>query len=277
MKRIVIALLAPLLLGGCLFSPGKFTSELQLFANDQFAFTYDGEIQMLALGKLAEMANNSDENFVAECYDADFDMAECSEAEIAEQQAEWDAGAEDRRAEQAREAEKMRAVMGGIDPANPEAAQEVAARLERQRGWERVTYKGDGVFDVAFAISGTLTHDFTFPTIEGMLGANAFVSVNLRDGGQVRVNAPGFSREQDSNPMLGGGSLAALATMAEGDDDEGMPQIVMPKGTFTIVTDGRVLANNTDEGPAPHAAGQSLSWKIGATTRQSPTALIAFD
>ena len=102
MKRIVIALLAPLLLGGCLFSPGKFTSELQLFANDQFAFTYDGEIQMLALGKLAEMANNSDENFVAECYDADFDMAECSEAEIAEQRAEWDAGAADRRAEQAR-------------------------------------------------------------------------------------------------------------------------------------------------------------------------------
>jgi hypothetical protein len=43
------------------------------------------------------------------------------------------------------------------------------------------------------------------------------------------------------------------------------------------VTSGQVLANNTDEGPAPHAAGQSLSWKIGATTRQAPTALIAFD
>jgi hypothetical protein len=277
MKRIVIALLAPLLLGGCLFSPGKFTSELQLFADDQFAFTYDGEIQMLALGKLAEMANNSDENFVAECYDADFEMAECSEAEIAEQQAEWDAGAEDRRAEQAREAEKMRAVMGGIDPANPQAAQELAARLERQRGWQRVTYKGDGVFDVAFAVSGTLTHDFTFPTIEGMLGANAFVSVNLRDGAQVRVDAPDFSRQQDSNPMFGGGSLAALAAMAEADESGDIPQIVMPEGTFTIVTDGRVLANNTDEGPAPHAAGQSLSWTIGATTRQAPTALIAFD
>ena len=277
MNRIVIALLAPLLLGGCLLSPGKFASELQLFADDQFAFTYDGEIQMLALSKLAEMANNSDESFVAECYDADFEMAECSEAEIAEQQAEWDAGAEDRRAEQAREAEKMRAVMGGIDPANPQAAQELAARLERQRGWQRVTYKGDGVFDVAFAVSGTLTHDFTFPTIEGMLGANAFVSVNLRDGAQVRVDAPDFSRQQDSNPMFGGGSLAALAAMAEADESGDIPQIVMPEGTFTIVTDGRVLANNTDEGPAPHAAGQSLSWTIGATTRQAPTALIAFD
>lgn len=272
-----MALLAPLLLGGCLFSPGKFTSELQLFADDQLAFTYDGEIQMLALSKLAEMANNGDESFVAECYDADFEMAECSEAEIAEQQAEWDAGAEDRRAEQAREAEKMRAVMGGIDPANPQAAQELAARLERQRGWQRVTYKGDGVFDVAFAVSGTLTHDFTFPTIEGMLGANAFVSVNLRDGAQVRVDAPDFSRQQDSNPMFGGGSLAALAAMAEADESGDIPQIVMPEGTFTIVTDGRVLANNTDEGPAPHAAGQSLSWTIGATTRQAPTALIAFD
>ena len=275
--RILIALMAPLLLGGCLLSPGKFTSELQLLANDEFVFTYDGEIQMLALSKLAEMAANKERTFEAECFDDDFDQRECSEDEVAEQEAEWNAGAEERQAEKAREAEQMRAFFGGIDPSNPEAAQELATRLERQRGWRRVEYMGDGLFDVEFHVSGALTHDFVFPTIEGMPSANGFVSINLRDGQQVRVNAPGFAGQKDANPMFGGMPLGAVAAMSEAEKGGEMPKIAIPEGTFTIITDGRILANNTDEGPAPHAAGQALSWKIGATTKHAPTALIAFD
>ena len=151
------------------------------------------------------------------------------------------------------------------------------ARLGRQRGWHRVEYKGDGLFDVEFRVSGALTHDFVFPTIEGMPSANGFVSVNLRDGRQVRVNAPGFAGQKDANPMFGGMPLGAVAAMAQAEKGGEMPKIAIPEGTFTIVTDGRILANNTDEGPAPHSAGQVLSWKIGATTKQAPTALIAFD
>ncbi len=277
MTRLLTILMAPLLLTGCMLSPGKFTSELQLLADDTFAFSYTGEIQMLALSKLADLAENSDESFEAECYDDDFDVRECSAVEIAKQREEWDANAQERREKQAREAEQMRAFLGGIDPSDPEAAKELANRLERQRGWQRVEYRGDGLFDVEFAISGTLGHDFVFPTIERIQGFNAFVGVHLRDGDQIRIDAPGFVGQKDTNPMLGGAPLAAMAAMSEADDGGEMPRIVIPEGTFTIVTDGRILANNTDEGPAPHALGQSLSWRIGPATSQAPTALIAFD
>ena len=43
------------------------------------------------------------------------------------------------------------------------------------------------------------------------------------------------------------------------------------------IADGRILANNTDEGPKPHARGQSLGWTVGPSTQQPPTALVAFD
>ncbi|MBO6768395.1 MAG: hypothetical protein JJ901_08860 [Erythrobacter sp.] len=278
MTRLLTILMAPLLLTGCMLSPGKFTSELQLLADDTFAFSYTGEIQMLALSKLADLAENSDESFEAECYDDDFEVRECSAVEIAEQREEWDGNAQVRREKQAREAEQMRAFLGGIDPSDPEAAKELANRLERQRGWQQVEYRGDGLFDVEFAISGTLGHDFVFPTIERIQGFNAFVGVHLRDGDQIRIDAPGFVGQKDTNPMLGGGApLAAMAAMSEADDGGEMPRIVIPEGTFTIVTDGRILANNTNEGPAPHALGQSLSWNIGPATSQAPTALIAFD
>ena len=277
MKRILIALAAPFILGGCLLSPGKFASELRLLANDQFAFSYEGEIQMLALSKLAELATNDEQAFAAECFDDDFDTRECSDAEIAEQEAQWEAEAEERQARNAREAETMRAFLGDIDPSDPEAAQEIVDRLERQRGWNSVEYKGDGLFQVEYRIAGTLTHDLVFPSVEGMPGANVFVSAHLRDGKQVRVNAPGFTRQDDANPMFGGMPLGAVAAMAQAEDGGDMPKIAIPEGTFTIVTDGRILANNTDEGPASHDAGQILSWKIDATTKQAPTALIAFD
>lgn len=275
MRRILVALMAPLLLGGCLLSPGKFDSELQLLKNGTFAFTYNGEIQMLALSQLAEMAAK-EESFEAECYDEEFDPRDCTQEETAEQRAEWDAGAEERMAKKSQQAKMMRAFLGGIDPSDPDAARELAARLERQRGWRSVTYKGEGLFDVAFEISGTIDHDFVFPTIEGMPGGNAFVNVNLRDGGQIRVDAPGFAAQPEGSPMGGGMSLATLAAMSKSKSEGKTPPMVLPEGTFTLVTDGRILANNTDEGPVSHATGQALTWQIGPGMNQAPTALIGF-
>lgn len=40
----VVALLAPLLLSGCLLAPGKFTSTLDIRADRSFTFTYVGEV-----------------------------------------------------------------------------------------------------------------------------------------------------------------------------------------------------------------------------------------
>jgi len=55
-----------------------------------------------------------------------------------------------------------------------------------------------------------------------------------------------------------------------------MPNLPVMDGTFTIRTAPgmRILANNTDEGPATSAAGDVLTWQINSRTTQAPTALI---
>ena len=279
LRAAALAVASSLALSGCLLTPGTFTSELALMKGGSFSYSYDGEIQMLMLSKLAQMGNKADETFEAECWDEDFETRECTLAEVNEQRAEWDAGASQREAERKRKAEEMKVMLGGIDPSNPEAAQELAEKLQRQRGWEEVVYKGDGLFDVDFRVSGTMTHDFAFPVIERLPMSNMFVTVVLRDDAQVRVDAPGFANQGGGNPMQGMmAGMAGLAQLGDESADKDEPvRVVVPEGTFTIITDGRILANNTDEGASRHARGQALTWQISPRTEQSPTALIAFD
>ncbi len=281
-RTAALAAASSLALTGCLLSPGTFTSELHMMKDGSFAYSYDGEIQMLALSKLAEMGAKADDTFKAECIDEEtYEERECSLAEVSQQRAEWQAGASERRAEAERKAEQAKQMLGGFDPSDPEAANKLADTLERQRGWEKVDYMGDGIFDVDFRVSGRMTHDFAFPMVEKMPMANMFVTMMLRDGGQVRVDAPGFAGQGGGNPMQGmmAGMMGLASLGLEEGEAEGakMPRIVLPKGTFTIVTDGRILANNTDEGPVANARGQALVWEIDQQTEQAPTALIAFD
>ncbi|MGB3711862.1 MAG: hypothetical protein WA985_09260 [Erythrobacter sp.] len=268
------------LLSGCFIAPGKFEAELLLVEEDEFTFTYDGEVHFLGLSSLAQM-EAATETFEAEpCYeDGTFDRRECTAAELAEQRGEWEAGAQERAAEAEREAEQMAAIMGGINPSDPEASAELAALLERQRGWESVESKGEGLFDVSYSVTGALSHDFVFPLIEGFPLVTPFVQLHLRDGEMVRINAPGFSAQNETNPMAGlMGGMAGLAQMAamEGENGEAadIPEIPVIDGTFTIVTKGEIRANNTDEGASRTARGQVLRWDISPRTTSSPTALI---
>lgn len=272
-----------LILTGCLITPGKFTSELVLTEQDRFTFTYDGEIFFLGLSSLSQMGAAADEFEAEECYDDDsWEVRECSADEIAQQRADWDASADERAAKAAQEAEQMAAMMGGIDPSDPEAAAELTALLLRQEGWERVVDKGDGVFDVRYSVSGELSHDFMFPVIEGFPVTNPFVQLILRDGDVVRINAPGLAPQNEGNPMAGMmGGMAGLAGMAamsgaSGEDGAGpeMPDIPVMEGTFRIVTNGTIRANNTDEGSTSGAGGEVLTWEISPRTKAAPTALI---
>ena len=274
----LVAALA-MVLTGCLLSPGKFTSELRLRNGGTFSYSYDGEIYLLALSKLAEMGNqaeNSGSEYIQQpCYsDDEFEERECTSDEIAVQKSQYSAHQQ----KQQKDAEMLRAMLGGIDPADPEAATELAERLRRQKGWNKVDYKGDGLFVVSFAIAGRLDHDFQFPTIERFPMSNFFVLVANREGGTVRVDAPGFSAQSGGNPFQGmmagmAGMFAATAETAEADG-ESLPVFPELEGSFKIVTDGHILANNTDEGPAASTAGQVLEWQINKRTQVAPTALI---
>lgn len=264
----VMLLALSLLLSACLLAPGKFTSTLDIRKDGSFAFAYTGEIHMLALTKLASELGANNSPFTPEkCYKEDgLEERSCSAKDIADQKATWQAE-RDRAAEKRRQdAESMKAILGGIDPGNPRAAEELAARLRRQAGWKRVDYKGDGLFDVDFAIAGRLDHDFTFPTIERFPMANTFVQIALRDDGTVRVDAPGFAPAATGEPFRG-----MMQGMAAKDAPAVFPQV---DGRFTLRTDGAILANNTDEGPQADPAGQKLDWAVNLRSPAAPTALI---
>lgn len=267
-KTFLLALLS-LLLASCLWAPGKFTSTLDIRKDGRFSFTYTGEIHMLALSKLmSEMGADAKATFApTPCFKEDgAEQRPCTASEIASQKQSWQEE-RDRSADKRRQdAEAMKAILGGIDPSNPRAAEELAARLRRQAGWKRVTYKGDGLFDVDFAISGRLDHDFTFPTVERFPMANAFVQIALRNDGTVRVDAPGFTAASSGEPYR---------SMMQGIAAKGGPSpFPQMDGQFTLRTDGAILANNTDEGPQADPAGQKLDWAVNLRTPAAPTALV---
>lgn len=275
---VALAAAASLALSACILSPGTFDATLDLRRDGRFTFSYNGQIYLLALSKLAEMsgqAEGGDGEFVATaCWDEDFNDRECTEEEIAEQRATWEAGAAERKASAEREAEAMRQFLGGIDPADPEAAEELATRLRRQEGWKRVEYRGDGLFEVEFSLTSTMGHDFMFPTFERFPMVNSFVLANARQGGSVRVEAPGFAAQSGGGAFPGMmAGLAAAGTASSGSDNpfSGFPEM---DGTFRIVTDGQILANNTDEGPRSTPEGQVLEWRVNKRTEAAPTALI---
>jgi hypothetical protein len=283
-----IGIVAAVVLGlaACIATPGKFTSTLDLRRDGSFAFSYEGEIYILALSQLAQMggAMGSSGTFEPEqCYaEADMSARPCSEEELAEQRAAWDESQAERAANAEREAANMKQFMGGIDPSDPAAAEELAARLRSQHGWRRVDNKGDGLFDVSFAIDSRLTHDFVFPTFERFPLPSHFVTASRRNDGKVRIDAPGFAPQTGADsmgPMGGLASLAALGAVAsqEAGGADTMPKLPQLDGTFRIVTDGQILSNNTEEGPVAGPGGQLLEWRITPRTTAAPMALIALD
>lgn len=293
-----------LLLSGCLLSPGKFAASLDIRMDGRFSYSYKGEIFLLGLSELAQMGAKAEEaggkfeptpcyrdalDAAAEAAQAMADAAsasddgpamasierECTREEIAQQKADWEdqrkAGAERRK----KDAEMMRAMMGGIDPTSPKAAEEFAERLRRQAGWKSVTYAGNGLFLVDFAIQGRLDHDFAFPSIERFPTANTFVVLNRRADGSIRLDAPGFG---PASSMGGLGNLAQLGAMGAAagkkDGDDGAPKLPEVDGTLTLTTDAQVLANNTDEGPQADTSGKRLEWKVNSRNATAPMALL---
>lgn len=258
-----------LLVAACIFVPGKFTSQLDLRNDRSFRFTYSGEIVMIPLQKAKETGFTPDA-----CHDDNYDERPCTGDELARQKTSW----EESRARKAKsDAQAAKALLGGIDPNDPRAGEDVAAKLRRQVGWNKVVYKGDGRFDVDFAIQGRLDHDFAFPTIEGLAMANPFVQLSLRQDGSVRMDAPGFGPSKGTDGMMG----AMLAGIG-GDDSSGSADGSTgaadgpseADGTFTVLTDGEILANNTDEGPQAAPGGRRLVWAVNPRTPAAPTALV---
>lgn len=286
--RLIMLVALSAMLAGCLLMPGKFDSALDLKRDGTFHFHYAGELVFLPLTDAArtqmakgmqkmqgKQTGEQTEVFTEEtCTRPESGEARpCTTDEIAAQHRAWDARDKTGPAANLPTADPgagaMMAMLGGMNAGDHNAGATMADALRRQAGWHKVIYKGNGVFDVEYDAAGRLDHDFTFPTLEHSPMIMPLVSVIRRADGSVRVEAPGFA--------AGLGNLAALGSAIPGAASKGqspLKGLPLMDGTFALTTDGAILTNNTEDGPASVAGGQKLNWHVTTGRASAPTALI---
>jgi len=285
-RLIVLAVLSAAL-SACLLIPGKFDSALDLRRDGTFDFHYAGQLVFLPLtdaaraqmakglqtmqAKPAAPAGEQTEVFTEQTctVPGSGEPRACTADEITAQHRAWDARTKMPKPSGDAGAGAMLAMLGGMNASDPDAPARMAEALRRQAGWHKAEYRGNGVFDVDFDVAGRLDHDFTFPTLEHSPLIMPLVSVIRRADGTVRIEAPGFA------PGLG--NMAALGAAMPGGANKAqnpLPGLPAMDGTFAVTTDGAILANNTEDGPAPVAGAQRLTWHVAAGRAAAPTALI---
>jgi hypothetical protein len=258
-KRL-LALAAPLLLTGCLWGPGKFTSELTLKRDGTFILDYRGEVVIqLPSDEDTKTAPWTDD--LASCSNSDGESRPCTKAEIAQQKADYG----NRSAAKRKENEDMAKAFGlpGLDDDSNRA---FAAKLAKYAGWRSVAYRGKGVFDVDYHMEGSTRQDFIFPALPDNNLIIPFVALRRRNDGSVLVTAPAFTG--GSGPIAARAGAAAAAKMSESGS------VSHAQGRFTVITDGEILTNNSEDGASPHAMGRQLHWDVGPDSSKIPETLI---
>jgi len=284
-KRCAAALTAvagALLLAACFVMPGKFAATLDLRKDGHFTYTYKGDIVILGLTRLAEMAMAPKPKAPfspSTCYKSDGETERaCTAAETAAQKKDWETEQTAKAEKDAKDHEMIVKVLGGVDPNDPKSAAEIAARLSGQAGFKRVTYLGNGRYDVDYAISGVMTYDYAFPTIERMPQVLPFIVLNRRGNGEVRIDSP--LMQQAAMSMPGGNAAQVVAQYVGAKDGKpagDMKDFPVVDGHFTLVTDGVILSNNTEHGAKTVPGGKQLDWDINFFTAISPMALVGLN
>lgn len=251
--RCIFVAAAALLLTGCLWGPGKFTSDLTLKKDGSFVLDYKGEI---VLQLPPDESTEPWTDAKAKC-EEDGKSRPCSKAEIADQRRDYEKKLDDSR--------QMAKAFGlpGFDDASNRA---FGAKLSKYAGWRSVTYRGNGIYDVDYHFEGRATQDFIFPAIPDDNLLIPFIALRRRADGSVLVSAPAFTG--------GSGPLGAQAGEAAAASAQGGPPPSRAEGRFTIRTDGEILTNNSEDGPSADAVGRSLHWDVDSASKKIPEALI---
>ncbi len=209
---------------------------------------------------------------VATVDDSAFEERECTAAEVEQQKKDWD----EQQAKAKQDAEQAKklfsAMLGGIDPSDPKTIKKFTREVERLAAWNKVEHLGNGVFMVDYATRGRLADDFAFPVIPRYALGNPMIHITRWDNGRLRIEAPTFHNDADVSLMAlmgaGGGMFPGMGGTSKNVEP------VEVKGTFTIRTNARIMANNTDEGPSDESGMQVLRWEIGPKTFGPPMALL---
>lgn len=239
-------------------------------------FTQEAEAEADAAA-VAEEAASAAEDAAAEAAAAveavedDYSERECTAAEVEQQKKEWDEQQANSKKEKEQAKKMFAAMLGGIDPSNPKTIERFTKEVERLAAWNKVEHLGNGLFMIDYSTKGRLADDFAFPVIPRYALGNPMIHVTRWDNGRVRIEAPTFHNDADVSLMslMGAGSMIPGMGSAKKNVEP-----VEVKGTFTIRTNAKIMANNTDEGPVDEGAMQVLRWDIGPKTFGPPMALL---
>jgi len=282
-KRL-FAIAAPLLLTGCLWGPGKFASNLTLHKNGTFVLDYRGEI-VIQLPPDEQAKAEPWKDTMARCHKdgrteilssiqgsaqvteeappGDDSIRQCTPSERAQLKAQYEREAASKLADKRKENEEMAKAFGlpGLDDDSNRA---FATKLMKYAGWRSVTYRGKGVFDVDYHFEGSATQDFLFPALPDNNLIIPFIAIRRRTDGSVLVTAPAMTG--GSGPMALGAGIPAAP--------EGKGPVSRAQGRFTVITDGEILTNNSEDGAAPAAIGRQVHWDVSPASTKIPETLI---
>ncbi len=157
-------------------------------------------------------------------------------------------------------------MFGGINPADPATMDAFAARLAKEQGWMSVVHKGDGIFEVDYALTGVLDRDFVWPTFPGVEIIKPIVVAHRRADNSVEISAPGLATHRDQ-ALRAMGSVVGPSAMPDNPHTH-------TAGDFTLTTNAEVITNNTDDGPATSDTRKTLRWSVTSDTRNAPRSLL---
>lgn len=236
--RAALVLVAPLTLWGCVLTPGRFVSSLTINADRTFAFAYKGEV--IALDPSAAMKGASE----SKADDGNMPQVDAPQPDAKKSSEPSDADAD-----------------ADADAKN----REIAAALSKEAGYRSVVYRGKGKFDIDYTIAGSLAHGFVFPFNTDAQAVFPFIAIEVRQGGTVRVRAPGFANSQSGSSGMGG-----LGGMGSGASDAAKHL----DGQFTLETDAEIVSQNNEDGAKTIGKRKQIVWRVTPLTKDAPTAVL---
>lgn len=139
----------------------------------------------------------------------------------------------------------------------------LAEALSREAGYRSVVYRGNGRFEVDYAIEGLLTSTFLFPFNSDAEVIVPFIAAEVRKDGTVRIKAPAFGKSG-----LKPSGLPGVPGMGDPEN--------LAEGSFTLSTDAEIVMHNQEEGSSTSPSGKTVRWVIGPLKKDPPTAVLRF-
>lgn len=229
-RALALVILAPIVLASCVFLPGKFDSTLTIHRDRSFTFTYKGEVVAIDLQGMGG------------------DFMKMADAETAKKKG--------------KAAESVRVTSEAEEKAKrDDEFRKLAVELAKESGYRSVEYRGNGIFYVDFALSGTLDHAFVYPYNQDNEIILPWIAIELRGKDTLRMKAAGFARQN--------GSSAGLGSSLTGSGIDASDRM---EGSFTLTTDAELLSQNDESGAEIVGSEKVVRWTVGPKTKDAPMA-----